>query len=75
MDDVVMVHGLPWPCGRGIAEEKVEALTRLPAREDDIFIASYPRSGLKLLNRFLIVSAKCVQFQSHCDQTVKSPHL
>lgn len=46
MDDVVMVHGIPWPCGLGITEEKVEALTRLPARKDDIFIASYPRSGL-----------------------------
>lgn len=46
MDDVVMVHGIPWPCGLGITEEKAEALTRLPARKDDIFIASYPRSGL-----------------------------
>lgn len=46
MDDVVMVHGIPWLCGLGITEEKVEALTRLPARKDDIFIASYPRSGL-----------------------------
>ena len=47
MDDVVMVHGLPVPGGLGITEDKVEALTRLPVSKDDIFIASYPRSGSK----------------------------
>ena len=47
MDDVEMVHGLPVPGGLGITEDKVEALTRLPARKDDIFIVSYPRSGSK----------------------------
>ena len=36
----------------GVTEEKVEALTRLPAREEDIFIASYPRSGSKTLNSY-----------------------
>ncbi|XP_078348336.1 sulfotransferase 1B1-like [Oculina patagonica] len=46
MDDMVIVHGIPWTSGQGITEEKVEALTRLPAREDDIFIVSFPRSGL-----------------------------
>ena len=46
MDDVVTVDGIPWPCSLGITEEKVEALTRLPTRKDDIFIVSYPRSGL-----------------------------
>lgn len=40
-----MVHGHPLLGGLGITEEKVEALTRLPTRKDDIFIASYPRSG------------------------------
>jgi len=50
MDDVVMVHGLSVPGGLGITEEKVEALTRLPARKDDIFIVSYPRSGSKPFN-------------------------
>ena len=45
MNDMVMVHGIPWQCGQGITEEKVEALTRLPAREDDFFIVSFPRSG------------------------------
>ena len=49
-----MVHGLPVPCGLGITEEGVEALTSLPARKDDIFIASYPRSGSTLLNSFLL---------------------
>ena len=47
MADTVMVHGLPVPDGLGITEDKVEALTRLPARKDDIFIVSYPRSGSK----------------------------
>ena len=42
---MVIVHGLPWLSGLGITEEKVAALTRLPARKDDIFIESYPRSG------------------------------
>lgn len=46
MDGLVMVHGHPLLGGLGITEEKVEALTRLPTRKDDIFIASYPRSGL-----------------------------
>jgi len=51
MDDVVMVHGLSVPCGLGTTEEKVEALTRLLARKDDIiFIVSYPRSGSKPFN-------------------------
>ena len=45
-----MVHGLLLPGGLGITEEKVEALTRLPAKKDDIFIVSYPRSGSKPLN-------------------------
>ena len=45
-----MVHGFAVPVGLGITEEKLEALTRLPAKKDDIFIASYPRSGPKPLN-------------------------
>ena len=45
-----MVHGLPMPRGLGITEEMVEALTRLPAKKDDIFIVSYPRSGSKPFN-------------------------
>ena len=46
-----MVHGLSVPCGLGTTEEKVEALTRLLARKDDIiFIVSYPRSGSKPFN-------------------------
>ena len=52
MDDVVMVHGCLWPCGLGITEEKVEALTRLPARKDDIFIV-IPQIRFKA---FLLVS-------------------
>ena len=51
---MVIVHGLPVLCNWGFTKEKVEALTRLPARKDDIFIASYPRSGSKLLNSFLL---------------------
>ena len=47
-----MVHDLPVPSGQGITEEKVDALTRLPARKDDIFIASYPRSGSKPFKYF-----------------------
>ena len=50
MDDYVMVHGLAVQGGLGITEEKVEALTRLPAKKDDIFIVSYPRSGPKPFN-------------------------
>ena len=46
------VHGLPLPSGLGITEPKVEALTRLPARKDDIFIASYVRSGSKPFKYF-----------------------
>lgn len=47
-----MVHGFPIRGGLGITDEKVEALTKLPARKDDIFIASYPRSGSKHFNLF-----------------------
>lgn len=49
-----MIHGFPWPRGMGVTEEKVEALTRLPPRKEDIFIASYPRSGSKLFNSFML---------------------
>ena len=43
--NMVIVHGLPWPDNVGVTEEKVAVFPRLPAREDDIFIVSYPRSG------------------------------
>ncbi|XP_078348358.1 sulfotransferase 1C4-like [Oculina patagonica] len=45
MAEMVTFYGLPWPQGLGITKEKVAILPRLPAREDDIIIASYPRSG------------------------------
>ena len=54
MDDMVMIHGYAWPRGMGITKEKVEALAKLPPRKDDILIVSYPRSGSKLFNSFLL---------------------
>ena len=44
--DPLVFHGVLFPRGAGYTEEKVAVLPRLPARKDDIFIASYPRSGL-----------------------------
>ena len=54
--DVVMVHGLSLPGGLGITEEKVEALTRLPVRKDDIFIVSYPISGSRSLFNVIVAN-------------------
>lgn len=45
MAEMVTFHGIPLPRGMDITEEKVAVFPRLPAKEDDIFIASYPRSG------------------------------
>ncbi|KAL9980218.1 hypothetical protein ACROYT_G008773 [Oculina patagonica] len=42
---MVKFHGIPFAGGFGVTEEKVAVFPRLPARKDDIFIASYPRSG------------------------------
>ena len=46
MAQMVVFHGIALPQGLGITEEKVAVFPTLPARKDDIFIASYPRSGL-----------------------------
>ena len=43
--NMVIFHGLPWPDNAGVTEEMVGVLPTLPAMEDDIFIASFPRSG------------------------------
>ena len=45
MNEMVVFHGIPFPAGVGVTEEKVAAFPTLPTRKDDIFIASYPRSG------------------------------
>ncbi|KAL9989308.1 hypothetical protein ACROYT_G003843 [Oculina patagonica] len=45
MDEMEIFHGIPLPRGVGITEEMVAVFPTLPARKDDIFIASYPRSG------------------------------
>ncbi|KAJ7375461.1 hypothetical protein OS493_002234 [Desmophyllum pertusum] len=45
MAEMVTFHGIPLPRGMDITEGKVAVFPRLPAKEDDIFIASYPRSG------------------------------
>ena len=65
MNDMVMIHGIPWPCGVGITEEKVEALTRLPAREDDIFIASFPRSGLFAIYTAISINVVGLKLQAY----------
>ena len=45
-NNMVIFHGLPWPGDAGVTEEMVGVLPTLPVKEDDIFIASFPRSGL-----------------------------
>lgn len=42
---MVMVGGMPWIPWLGVTEEKLDALKILPAMKDDIFIATFPRSG------------------------------
>ncbi|XP_078364521.1 amine sulfotransferase-like [Oculina patagonica] len=43
--DPMIFHGYAWPRDMGVTEEKVAVFPTLPARKDDIFIVSYPRSG------------------------------
>ena len=61
MDEMVTFHGIPLPAGVGITEEKVAVFPTLPAREDEIFIASYPRSGLVTIDVFFF-SISCELF-------------
>lgn len=49
MAKMVTFHGIPWCADLGITDEKVVVFPTLPAKEDDIFIMSYPKSGSYLL--------------------------